>query len=130
MSRTKYLWLYVNRNNLMDRYDCVEELCIMVVDRKGDHEFTVSFDPDSQLLAEKGQVNLMKDGQGTPMADYHLYQDTDVPAVIERDGKQYRVWLRTWDLEKAAPEIGLFFEIEIDDLPSTPPGPAASSPSS
>jgi hypothetical protein len=59
-------------NDLTDTYDCVEELCIMVVDRKGDQEFTVSFDPDSQLLLEKGQVNLIKDGQGTPLADYHL----------------------------------------------------------
>ena len=62
------------------------------------------------------------------MADYHLHQDIDVPAVINRNGKQYRAWLRTWDLDKAIPEIGLFFEIEIDDLPSTPAGPAASSP--
>ena len=44
----------------------------MIVDRKGDQEFAVSFDPDSQLLVEKGQVNLIKDGQGTPLADYHL----------------------------------------------------------
>jgi hypothetical protein len=128
MSRTKYLFLYWNPDKPTDTYDCVDELCIMVVDRKGVHEFTVSFDPNIQLLVENNQVNLMQDGQGTPMADYHLYQDTDVPAVIERDGKQYRVWLRTWDLEKAAPEIGLFFEIEIDDLPSTPAGPAVSSP--
>jgi hypothetical protein len=126
MPRTEYRWLNVNLNNLTDRYECVEELCFMVLDFIDGRTVTVSFDPDIQLLVEKGQANLIKDGRGTPMADYDLYDDTHIPAVIERDGKQYRVWLRTWDKDRAAPRVGLFFEIEIDDLPSTPTGAASS----
>ena len=64
MSRTKYLWLYVNPDNPPDAYDCVEELCMMVISINGNQEFTVSFDPNIQLLVENNQVNLMQDGQG------------------------------------------------------------------
>ena len=59
------------------------------------------------------------------MADYDLYQDKDLPAIINRNGKQYSVRFMTWDLDNT-PEIGLFFEIEIDDIPSAPVEPAPS----
>jgi hypothetical protein len=96
----------------------------MVVSLNGNRGFTVSFDPNLQLLVEKGQINYMQDGQGTPMADYDLYEDKDLPAVIDRNGKQYSVRFMTWDRDTEAPKIGLFFEIDIDDIPSASAGPA------
>jgi hypothetical protein len=89
-------------------------------------EFTLSFEPNIKLLVEEQKVNLMQDGKGTPMADFHFYRDMDVPAVIELNGKQYSVRFQTWDLEAKKPKVGLFFEIEIEDIPSAPTKPAPS----
>jgi hypothetical protein len=117
---TKNLWLYVDPNDGTAAYDCVGDLCMMVVKLTPPLGFTLSFDPNIQLLVEQNKVNYMQEGKGTPMVDFELY-DGDMPAVIERNGKQYRVRLMTWDRSTPG-RIGLFFEIEIDDIPSPPTG--------
>lgn len=94
---TKNLWLYLDDEDPTAAYDCVEDLCMMVI--RNPPGFTLSFDPNIQLLVEEQKVNYMQEGKGTPMADFELY-DGDMPAVIERNGKQYRVRLMTWDRNK------------------------------
>jgi hypothetical protein len=48
----------------------------------------------------------------------------DLSAVIDRNGKLYSVRFMTWNRDTKTPKIALFFEIDIDDIPSASAGPA------